>query len=83
MSKHNLLSSFVPLVATVLQLVIWTLLFCYEADHSHRNVMHVLGDHSRCSQPPVDTKTMVAFLYMGLILNRNFHSDVNWRLGTT
>ena len=26
MSKHNLLSSFVPLVATVLQLVIWTLL---------------------------------------------------------
>ena len=33
-------------------------------------------------QPPVDTKTKVAFQYKGLILKRNFCFDVNRRLGT-
>ena len=41
----------------------------------------VQGDHSRCSQPPVDTKPKVAFHYMGLILKQNFCFDVRGRLG--
>ena len=43
----------------------------------------VQGDHSGCVKPPVDTKTKVAFKYMGLIPKRNFCFDVNRRFGTT
>ena len=43
----------------------------------------IQGDHSPCSQPPVDTKTNVAFYYMGLILKRNFCFAVNGRYETT
>ena len=39
----------------------------------------VQGVHSGCFKPSVDTKTKVAFLYMGLIPKWNFCFDVNQR----
>ena len=41
------------------------------------------GDHSHYSQPPIDTTTKAVFLYVGLILKRNFDFDVNRRFGAT
>ena len=35
-------------------------------------IVTVQGDHSCCSQPPVDTRTKVAFYYIGLTLKWNF-----------
>ena len=42
----------------------------------------IQGDHSGCSQPPIDIKTKVAFQYKPLILKHNFCFLVNGRLGT-
>ena len=44
-------------------------------------VIRIQGNISRCSQPPVDTKTKVLFWYMGLILKQNYCFDDNGRLG--
>ena len=42
----------------------------------------IKGDHSRCSQPPVDIKTKVPFYYEDHVLKRNLYFVVNGRLGT-
>ena len=39
----------------------------------------IQGDHSGCSQPPVDIKTKVPFQYEAYLLKRNFCFDVNRR----
>ena len=48
-----------------------------------RALKQVQGDHSGSVKPPVDTKTKVAFYYIGLILKQNFCFEVNGRFVTT
>ena len=39
--------------------------------------VHVQGDHSACSKPPLDIDLKVAFEYKVLLLKRNFQINVN------